>query len=83
MQARTDALPLPQECAGEPQRNRSGPGLIARHAEPPHDESVTGAKVNGGGRKPILARIVLAWEAAQRRRAEEFIRRQRHFSWFY
>lgn len=40
------------------------------------------AETDGGGRKPVLARIFLAWEAAQLRKAEKFIRRHRHFNSF-
>jgi hypothetical protein len=50
---------------------------------PPQDESAERAETDGGSRKPILVRILLTWEAAQRRKADEFIRRHKHLNSFY
>jgi hypothetical protein len=46
-----------------------------RHAAPPQDGSAERAETDSGSRQPILVRILLALEAALRRKAEEFIRR--------
>ena len=58
-------------------------GRTECHPTPLQDESGKRAETNGGGRKPILARIFLAWEAAHRRNTDEFIRRHKHFNSFY
>ncbi len=50
-------------------------GRAECHTTPPQDELAERAETDGGSRQPILVRILLAWEAAQRRKAEEFIRR--------
>jgi hypothetical protein len=50
---------------------------------PPQDESAERAETDGGSRKPILVRILLTWEAAQRRKVDEFIRRHKHLNSFY
>lgn len=53
------------------------------HAALPRDETPKHSEINGGSRKPILVRILLAWERAQRRKTEEFIGRHKHFNSFY
>jgi hypothetical protein len=58
-------------------------GRAECHPTPSQDESGKRADTNGGGRKPILVRLFLAWEAAHRRNTEEFIRRHKHFNSFY
>ena len=58
-------------------------GRTEYHVTPLQDESVERAETAGGTCKPILVRILLAWEAAHRRKAEEFIRRHKHFNSFY
>jgi hypothetical protein len=66
--------------------NRNMIGLTGRaecHAMPPQDESAERAETDGGSRKPILVRILLTWEAAQRRKADKFIRRHKHLNSFY
>jgi hypothetical protein len=58
-------------------------GRAECHATPRQDESAECAETDGGRRKPILVRILLALEAVHRRKAEEFIRRHKHFNSFY
>jgi hypothetical protein len=54
-----------------------------RNAAPSQDGSAEGGETDGGSRQPIRVRILLAWEAALRRKAEKFIRRHKHFNSFY
>ena len=59
-------------------------GRAQYHVTPLQDESAGRAETDGGSRrKPILVRIFLAWEAAHRRRTDEFIQRHKNFNSFY
>ena len=57
-------------------------GAAECHATPSQNESAGRAATDDDGRKPILVRILLAWQAAQQRKADKVIRRREHSNSF-